>query len=165
MELHSNRVVLRSVQPEDAPQLLAIGREPSVQRWWNAVHEEDVVADADGNAVRFAVLVDGERAGLVQYEEELEPDFRTAWIDIFLGERWQGRGLGAETIRTVCRHLLDERGHHRLTIDPAAANEAAIRCYASVGFRPVGVMRQYWRNGDGVWCDGLLMDLLAAELT
>jgi RimJ/RimL family protein N-acetyltransferase len=23
---------------------------------------------------------------------------------------------------------------HRLTIDPAAANEAAIRCYAKVGF-------------------------------
>jgi aminoglycoside 6'-N-acetyltransferase len=28
----------------------------------------------------------------------------------------------------------------------------------------VGVMRQYERGADGSWHDGLLMDLLAAEL-
>jgi aminoglycoside 6'-N-acetyltransferase len=50
------------------------------------------------------------------------------------------------------------------TIDPAAANEWAIRAYESVGFRRVGVMRQYWRGPDGAWRDGLLMDLLAEEL-
>ncbi len=55
--------------------------------------------------------------------------------------------------------------HHRITIDPAAANEPAIRCYAKAGFRPVGVMRQYERGGDGRFHDGLLMDLLRDELT
>jgi aminoglycoside 6'-N-acetyltransferase len=50
-------------------------------------------------------------------------------------------------------------------IDPAADNHAAIRCYAAVGFRPVGIMRCYERNADGAgWHDGLLMDLLADEL-
>jgi aminoglycoside 6'-N-acetyltransferase len=33
-----------------------------------------------------------------------------------------------------------------------------------VGFRPVGVMRRYERGPDGVWHDGLLMDMLAGEL-
>jgi len=33
-----------------------------------------------------------------------------------------------------------------------------------VGFRPVGVMRQYERGGDGHFHDGLLMDLLRGEL-
>jgi len=56
------------------------------------------------------------------------------------------------------------RGHHRLTIDPAADNLAAIRAYEKVGFRTVGVMREYWRAPDGTWHDGLLMDLPAAEL-
>jgi aminoglycoside 6'-N-acetyltransferase len=60
--------------------------------------------------------------------------------------------------------LIRERGHHRLTIDPAAANEQAIRAYTKVGFRPVGFMRRYQRTGDD-WEDGLLMDLLADELT
>jgi aminoglycoside 6'-N-acetyltransferase len=60
------------------------------------------------------------------------------------------------------RHLIDDRGHHRLTIDPAAANERAIRCYEAVGFVRVGVMHQYERADDGSWRDGLLMELLAA---
>ena len=49
-------------------------------------------------------------------------------------------------------------------IDPAADNVAAIRCYTKVGFRPVGVMRQYERGPDGTWHDGLLMEMLADEL-
>jgi RimJ/RimL family protein N-acetyltransferase len=33
------------------------------------------------------------------------------------------------------------------------------------GFRPVGILRRYERDADGVgWHDGLLMDLLAEEL-
>ena len=58
-------------------------------------------------------------------------------------------------------YLFRHRGHHRLTIDPAAANDRAIRCYAKVGFRPVGVMRAYERGLDGRFHDGLLMDMLA----
>ena len=50
-------------------------------------------------------------------------------------------------------------------LDPAADNEAAIRCYLKVGFRPVGIRRRSERGSDGSWHDGLLMDLLAEELT
>lgn len=67
-------------------------------------------------------------------------------------------------MRTLARYLIDERGHHRLTIDPAADNAPAIRAYEKVGFRAVGVMREHWRSPDGTWRDGLLMDLLAREL-
>jgi len=65
-----------------------------------------------------------------------------------------------EAVRLLARFLFEQRGHHRITIDPAAANEPAIRCYAKVGFRPVGIMRQYERGPDGTFHDGLLMDLL-----
>ena len=63
-------------------------------------------------------------------------------------------------MRTLVRHLLVDRGHHRLVIDPAADNEPAIRCYAAAGFRPVGVMRRYEQGPDGSWHDGLLMELV-----
>jgi aminoglycoside 6'-N-acetyltransferase len=52
-----------------------------------------------------------------------------------------------------------------LVIDPAADNTAAIACYRKVGFRSVGVMRKYELSADGTWHDGLLMELLADELT
>ena len=93
-----------------------------------------------------------------------EPEYRQAAIDLFLSEQAQGRGLGTDAVRTLARHLVHDRGHHRLTIDPAVENAAAIRAYEKVGFRAVGVMREYWRLPDGEWRDGLLMDLLAREL-
>jgi aminoglycoside 6'-N-acetyltransferase len=108
--------------------------------------------------------VEGEVAGGIQYYEELEPDYRHATIDIFLGTQWQGRGLGTEALWLLARFLFEQRGHHRLTIDPSADNARAIASYAKVGFKPVGVMRQYERQADGAWHDGLLMDLLRPEL-
>ena len=57
--------------------------------------------------------------------------------------------------------------HHRyrIVIEPAAHNTGAIRAYEKVGFRAVGVMRSYERGPDGTWHDGLLMEMLADELT
>lgn len=154
--------MLRPVTDGDVAPLLALAREPEVARWWNEIDERDVLPDDE--TARFVVLVEGERAGLVQYAEENEPDYRSASIDLFLGTRFQGRGLGPDAVRTVALHLARDRGHHRLTIDPAADNAHAIRCYEKVGFRRVGVLREYWRDAEGVWRDGLLMELLASEL-
>jgi aminoglycoside 6'-N-acetyltransferase len=65
----------------------------------------------------------------------------------------------------LARFLFDQRGHHRITIDPAAANQQAIRCYQKAGFRPIGVMRQYERGADGRFHDGLLMELIRDDLS
>jgi aminoglycoside 6'-N-acetyltransferase len=85
-------------------------------------------------------------------------------VDLFLDPARHGRGLGTETLRTVCAHLIDEQGFHRVVIDPEVANEAAIASFRKVGFKPVGVLRRYIRDSPGEWKDGLLMDLLADEL-
>jgi aminoglycoside 6'-N-acetyltransferase len=66
-------------------------------------------------------------------------------------------------VRVLARYLLFERDHHRITIDPAAANAAAIRTYEKVGFRRVGIMRSYERGPNDTWHDGMLMDLLREE--
>ena len=58
-----------------------------------------------------------------------------AGIDNYLGTRFQGQGAGTEAVALLARYLFSERGHHRITIDPAAHNERAIRSYAKVGFR------------------------------
>jgi aminoglycoside 6'-N-acetyltransferase len=40
----------------------------------------------------------------------------------------KGRCIGRDTVGTLARYLVHDRGHHRLVIDPAADNEPAIRC-------------------------------------
>jgi aminoglycoside 6'-N-acetyltransferase len=166
LELDGDIVRLRPVQPGDEERLAAILAEPSVARWWTAASEAGAAADwlAGDEATQLVIEHDGAVVGSLQVEQELDPDYEYASIDLFLTSTAQGRGFGPDAIRTISRYLIADRGHHRLTIDPNAANENAIRAYAKVGFRPVGVMRSYERNVDGTWHDNLLMDLLAGEL-
>lgn len=136
-------------------------------RWWDTADPDQAVDEwlaADPGTVGFAIELDGHVVGSIQFVEETAPGYRHAGIDLFLDRDHHGRGLGPEAIRVVARYLFDVRGHHRLTIDPSAANERAIRAYERVGFRRVGTMRRYERGPDGTWHDGLLLDLLAGEL-
>jgi aminoglycoside 6'-N-acetyltransferase len=124
---------------------------------------EEIREEFIGSEKGFVIEADGGVVGAIQYHEENEPMYRHAGIDIFLTTSRHGEGLGTEAIRLLARYLFEERGHHRLTIDPAAENAAAIRAYERVGFRAVGVMRKYERGPDGLWRDGLLMDMLEEE--
>jgi aminoglycoside 6'-N-acetyltransferase len=166
--LSGRRVVLRPARADDRDRLRAILAEPSVAHWWGPGSPDDAVDEwlgPDPDTVVFAIELDGAVVGSIQFTEEPDPDYRHANVDLFFDTAYQGRGLGSDAIRTIARHLFDDRGHHRLTIDPSAANERAIHAYERVGFRPVGRMRAYERGRDGTFHDGLLMDLLRDELT
>jgi aminoglycoside 6'-N-acetyltransferase len=165
--LTGDRAVLRAVDEADKPRLRMILADPSVAPWWGPPRPDvdalDDWLDADPETTVWTIVVDGAVAGSIQATEESDPDYRHAGIDLFLGPEFQGKGLGTEAIRVLARWLFEERGHHRLTIDPSAANERAIRAYRAVGFQPVGIMRRYERGPDGTFHDGLLMDLLREE--
>jgi aminoglycoside 6'-N-acetyltransferase len=164
---------LRPVRPGDLPALLAILDEPEVARWWRRAEWErvdelgavtfviELKAAAGGGAAAAARA--GAVAGCIQYSEETDPDYYSVAVDIFVGTAAQGRGVGPDAMRTLIAWLTDARGHHRLTVDPAVANARAIHVYEKLGFRRVGVLRQYERVEDGVWRDALLMELLADE--
>jgi aminoglycoside 6'-N-acetyltransferase len=163
--LRGPRLQLRPMRLDDVPRLASIAAEPEVARWWGEVPESELRTMASGGAESegFAIEVGGEVVGMIQLYEEPDPQYRHAGIDIFLSSAATGRGLGREAVQALASHLLEERGHHRLTIDPAAANDRAIRCYEAVGFRPVGVMRRYERGPDGSFHDGLLMELVRED--
>jgi aminoglycoside 6'-N-acetyltransferase len=145
---------------------VALLTDPEVRAWWGDYDEAKLRDQLDDASLAvWTIEIDGEPAGLVQVAEESDPDFRNVALDIFIGVAHHGKGLGAEALRTMLRHLFEERGHHRATIDPALENERAIRSYERVGFKPVGVLRKADRAPDGRWRDALLMDLLAEELT
>jgi aminoglycoside 6'-N-acetyltransferase len=149
---------LRPVAAGDAAELLRILETPEVARWWDVPDEGFPLTD-DPGATRLVIEVDGAVAGLIQFSEELEPKYRHASIDLFLDPVLHGHGLGTEAVARVVRHLTGARGHHRITIDPAAANAAAIRAYEKAGFTRVGIMRRYERDvGGRGWHDGLLME-------
>ena len=166
--LEGTIVRLRPATEADIPDLVKIRRTPEVYRHWRG--GDDLVAAvkhdfAEPGATAYVIELEGRVVGWIQWQAEEEGDYRHASMDIYVDPAVHGRGVGTDAVRTLARHLIVDHGHHRLTIDPAADNAAAIRCYTKVGFRPVGITRLSERGPDGTWHDGLLMDLLADELT
>jgi len=153
---------LRPLSDGDAEELLRIHREPDVMRWWDDPAEGFPWDEPE--STRFTIEVSGAVAGLIQFSEETEPKYRHASIDIFIAARFHGMGYGTEAVRLLADYLLTQRGHHRITIDPAVENVAAISAYRKAGFRDVGVMRQAERDADGRgWHDALLMELVRGD--
>jgi aminoglycoside 6'-N-acetyltransferase len=164
--LRGERVVLRPLTETDLPRIAEIISNPEVEQWWTFHDEARLRAELfdDPEVEPFAVEFEGAVVGLIEYSEETEPDYRSAGIDIALDpECCVGRGLGPDALRTLIRHLFEQRDHHRITIDPSVGNRRAIAAYEKVGFKPVGVMRQYERASTGEWRDSLLMDLVRDE--
>jgi aminoglycoside 6'-N-acetyltransferase len=160
--VENESITLRPLAAGDEAELLRIHQTPEVTHWWD-VPDEDFPWD-EPESTRFTIEVEGVIAGLIQFGEEPEPKYRHAWIDLFVDPALHGRGVGTEAVRRIVRLLIDERGHHRITIDPATENTAAVKAYEKAGFKPVGVMRRCERDtgGEG-WHDALLMELLAGE--
>lgn len=178
--LSGEQVTLRPVVEADLTELVRIRATPEVvARWRGATDvEAELRFDLDDveieqYAITIATAQTASKAqgnsepgiiGLVQWGSEEDPDYLHASIDIYLDPEYHGRGLGTDAVTVLARHLFGDRGHHRITIDPAADNHVAIRSYTKVGFRPVGVLRRYERGPDGNWHDGLLMELLDTDL-
>lgn len=167
IELRGAKVRMRTTVGRDRAALVAIRSKPEVRRRWrgddlDAEFDEDL-DDDEFHQLTIEAIDSGDVLGLIQFGEEDDPDYRHASLDIYLDPAVHRRGYASDAIRTLVSYLVEQRGHHRLTIDPAADNEPAIRCYSAVGFRPVGVMHAYERQPDGSWADGLLMELVTVK--
>jgi aminoglycoside 6'-N-acetyltransferase len=129
-DLYGKRIRLRSAAPEDGPALIAIRRTDDVRnRWRGNDFEAEFAADLENHQLcQLTIETGGQTIGLIQFSEEDDPDYRHASVDIYIDPAAQRRGYASDAIRTLVDYLVDQRGHHRLTIDPAADNHPAIRC-------------------------------------
>lgn len=162
--LRGPRVVLRPPNADEAEVLAdAIALDPAAGPRWSTdpATMRRWLAEEDLNLL--VVEFEGEAVGIVDFEEVPEPEYHSAGMDIALLECCTGKGIGGEVLQVLGAWLIDVRGHHRLTIDPAADNARAIRSYSKIGYQPIGVARRYERGPDGSWHDNLLMDVLAEE--
>jgi len=162
--LRGPRVVLRPPNAGEAEVLAdAIALDPAAGPRWSTdpATMRRWLAEEDLNLL--VVEFEGEAVGIVDFEEVPEPEYHSAGMDIALLECCTGKGIGGEVLQVLGAWLIDVRGHHRLTIDPAADNARAIRSYSKIGYQPIGIARRYERGPDGSWHDNLLMDVLAEE--
>ena len=97
--------------------------------------------------------------GFVQFSEEPDEDYRHADVDILLATRhYRARASGTRRDARDHPDLIEQRGHHRITLDDLAAQRAGDPPLRE-GRLPAGrVTRASERGDDGTWHDELLME-------
>jgi aminoglycoside 6'-N-acetyltransferase len=109
--------------------LVAWHADPDVARYWD---DETFTRDemrerlARDDVEAYIVEADGEPVGYLQ--------IHSTGLDMFLIPSARGRGLGPDAARAAARHLLDDCGWTRVTVDPYRWNAAAVRAWERAGF-------------------------------
>ena len=160
----------RPLATDDLPLLHRWRNNPAITRWWEAVPlYADIVAKYTPRIIGedrihpFIALCDGVPIGYLQWcrlsevpghaADGLEEAVAgAAAVDIFIGEdAYRGRGVGAAMLHAFLREVIFAAPDVATCfIDPAPENAVAIRSYARVGFRPLGVVRED-SDGDPAW--------------
>jgi len=133
--LHGRLTTLRPATEEDADLLVRWHADPEVSRYWDEetfTREQMVEELARDSVDPFIVETDGEPVGYIQAWWEDDP--LHGGVDMFLIPKARHRGLGPDTGRTLARHLREERGWKRVTVDPYTWNQRAIRGWRKAGF-------------------------------
>ena len=120
---------LRPAGAGDVDRLVAWHADPEIARYWD--DETFTPAEMQERLAREGVeawIVEeaGEPVGYLQVHAD--------GLDMFLVPDARGRGLGPDAARAMTRHLLEERGRERVTVDPYAWNEGAVRAWERAGF-------------------------------
>ena len=122
---------------------------------------EEPPGASDAAVFAVAERVSGELAGeALVWSIDLHN--RSAHLGISLRPACQGRGLGADALRVLCRYAFVLRGLHRLQLETLADNHAMIAVAERLGFTREGATRgSSWVNGGFV--DDVIFGLLAGE--
>jgi aminoglycoside 6'-N-acetyltransferase len=160
--LAGERMTLRPPTAADAEPLLSILTEPEVSRWWVDYTPERIRDEIITSGDALVMEIDACCAGAIFLYPNEDPEYLHVVIHLFLGAKWYGHRYGAESLAIVIAHL-KTLGQHRFTLDPNVHNAPAIRSYERLGFRRVGILREYQLRPDGSYEDGLLMDLVLSD--
>lgn len=135
LRLHGRLTQVRPATKDDADLLVAWHADPGVSRYWDGetfTREEMLERLRRRDVDAYIVEVGGEPVGYLQaWWEEDEP--RRGGIDMFLVPSARGHGYGSDAARALTESLLAS-GWKRVTVDPYAWNEPALRAWRRAGF-------------------------------
>lgn len=171
--LAGERVRLRPARDDDAPHFMRWGDDPDFARYqWGrkpgrfpdeAAFRTWAAFFPQRSGKLFVIEHDGRPIGFANYRE-WRPKPASCEIGIGIGEKslWS-RGLGRDALNALLRHLLDDIGAHRISLNVLAFNDRAIASYKACGFEVEGIERDGVRTDDGSYLDDVLMAYIAGR--
>lgn len=156
LPLTTGRLILRTLEAEDAAALLALYGDESVMRhWchrpWNCSSQADAAIAAakedyhHGRSVHLAIALREDRqliGSCALYE--LVHEHARATLGFLLGARQWGKGYASEAVGALLSLGFHGLGLNRIEAEVAIENDASARMLAGIGFRYEGRMRARW---------------------
>ncbi|GGF49433.1 UDP-4-amino-4,6-dideoxy-N-acetyl-beta-L-altrosamine N-acetyltransferase [Azorhizobium oxalatiphilum] len=158
---HDGRVILREVRGEDFATLAEMRRDREMQSLLLTVPEatddaavrgwiERRCAEAGGG---FRVIADAATDAAVGYAQvsQVHRRNRVGYGGIALARSARGRGFGRASLWLLVDYAGRELGLTKMLSEIRADNEAALKMNYAVGFRPVGLIDQHFRDVDATY--------------
>ena len=172
--LNGQKVRLRAMEPEDVDTLYALENDP--QTW--AVSDTSVPYSHDAlrqyvEASQNDLFVDRQLRLMIVEQERgatvgaidlfgFEPMHARAEIGMALMERYRGCGYGSEAVQLLCTYAFCYMHMKQLTVHIGTDNAASLHMFHRLGFSNCGVLRDWWRRGDG-YQDVAMLQLLRED--
>jgi ribosomal-protein-alanine N-acetyltransferase len=146
-KLETLRCTLSGLEAADEAGFLRLRTDPEVRRYLGGPADEERVrrqfdalvaarAQANAEAVAWALRVDGSFAGLVTLDRH--PDGEDHAVSFELLPEYCGRGYAREAVEAVLEHARDSMGWTRVVAETQVANGAARRLLLAIGMTEEG---------------------------
>lgn len=130
---------------------------------WRAQRALMLRAVRRGEALPFAICVDGEFAGQITLGGIQRGALRSGWVGYWVDSRRQGHRVATRAVALTVAHALGPVGLHRVEATIAPENTASRAVVGHVGFRQEGLLERYL-DINGAWRDHLLYAITVEEL-
>jgi RimJ/RimL family protein N-acetyltransferase len=162
-------VTIRPATADDVEFLVELYADDDVRPFLAAAGSYDreavatkVAQDSEAGGL-LVVELDGERAGAMAWELANRRSRIAHVSGLAVHPSFRGRRLADEAARLLQRHLILERGLHRLELEIYGFNERAQLHAERSGFVREGVKRKAYAR-DGGWVDGVLYGFVEEDL-
>ncbi|MGH4005988.1 MAG: GNAT family N-acetyltransferase [Pseudonocardiaceae bacterium] len=116
-----------------------------------------------GQALPFAITLDGQLVGQLTLGNVVRGSLRSAWVGYWVESAAAGGGIATGAVALAVDHAFGPVGLHRVEATVRPENIASLRVLAKLGFRDEGLLRRYLEV-DGDWRDHQLLALTEDEI-
>lgn len=160
--LKGNNIYLRALVKSDIGILYRLCNEEDVKTY-NTIPDDIQNNNKDKN-LRKALSIINEKnvlIGFVTYKES--SDLKNVYsIGITIGSKYWGRKYGQDSIKTLLKHLFNDKDAARVELEVIQSNLRAISCYKRCGFVVEGI-RKNKVYIDGKYEDTIIMSIIKYE--
>ncbi|MDH5859141.1 GNAT family N-acetyltransferase [Lampropedia aestuarii] len=174
--IHTARLILRPLTPQDAPALLAIFSDPQVMRYWNTGPWSDLNTAQDfiNSSAQAMDKQESLTLGIVRKDSaeligkcmlfSYAATSKRAEIGFAIGAAHWGLGFVPEASQALLNYGFDSLRLRRIEAEIDPDNVASGKTLERLGFAKEGYLRQRWEV-NGVVSDSALYGMLASDRT